>query len=1183
MADITYKASQDSPQNIPGFEQYQDSDKNLVTSYQVNSIFDSNKNFAELHILDLADTLLQSEYDYTQYTLLANAQSAGKEGASVLTIDPIQDALTYGFAFGGVKVLYHFLNDLYTSDKSSLDFYIDSISPDRTELRLLTQKLTPEQIVSYTNSVKSRLQDQSDFSEFRLNFKNNSILIAINIDTLDSVNGKAVVVKLYEPLPAEISKKATLSIVESISDSVAYELDYEVAERVPANLALRSPNFNLDLQEYNIVPTEYFNYDELLSYKVNNANSEIYSMINEKGVDLSIDYSDYSNFIHFSSAQERLLNFKYKVDLLTQYSQSLNTVKGVTGGPQGVSGSVIYYENLYQGIINNFDHYERFLYYESGSNSWPKSNTTKPYINLPSKDPVTNIAVPEVTTWFNEALTNSVAYDASNYNILTQTIPTYISDDDNNQNYLTFIYMIGQHFDNLWIYGKAVTDKYDADNRLNHGISKDLVGEALKNFGVKLYTSNKSTEDLFSALIGQAYQSGSEVINHYITGSLTGSNTPIQPSSYDGYQKEVQKRIYHNLPLLLKSKGTERGLRALINCFGIPSDILKIKLYGGRNVEDTPFFGDYQYYTSSLDKIRTDHTGSITSGSTLSQYTSIIHRDNKYTDDLHNIEVGFSPTDNIDNYIISQSASTFNIDNYIGDPRDLSLDSYSGLGKVAESILGNLDQYNLQDYVRLIKFFDNVIFKMIKDFIPARAIADTGIIIKPNLLNRSKAKSINVSGSQSELEYFATIDTAFISGSDGGVYENSRVFSTNYTASVQTPIGTSSLSYNEEQAKYNGELSGSHIVISTGEWNANNPYKELQVASANFDIRLVSSSQGFCVLLPATPPDFIEPNKLYGVGSFFTGITTNTTYTVNGNPIIPNPTFNFTGLVAQYGKITLIATDPISAECTKTVTNIPYGVCNLVTHPTISWYPNQPINLTIYLTTGSNDQTGPSLKYYAGTTPIANPTSYVFSNPNTPVVIKLKDIELPGCETSMVVNVLPDVLSPPITVSYYYFELYFKTPSGTVTYVDENGIQQSIILTNNSEAQQGNGIPARTGRIVAQRIISITSGIDDITEGYNSYNETPQVVGGTIKIKSITFTNLTNQPLAVQAIGYYNNGRGDLGEFEITETLGPRDTINRFIKDENTVCSVYLYEYQSYSRFIFTPTERNKVTVTFSK
>jgi hypothetical protein len=52
---------------------------------------------------------------------------------------------------------------------------------------------------------------------------------------------------------------------------------------------------------------------------------------------------------------------------------------------------------------------------------------------------------------------------------LINSIPTFLRDDPTNASYITFIHMIGQHFDNIWIYGKAVSDKYDADNRLDFG------------------------------------------------------------------------------------------------------------------------------------------------------------------------------------------------------------------------------------------------------------------------------------------------------------------------------------------------------------------------------------------------------------------------------------------------------------------------------------------------------------------------------------------------------------------------------------------------------------------------------------------------------------------------------------------------------------------------------------------
>jgi len=1094
MAEITYQLNGELPENIPGFEQYQDKDTNLIESFQINNLFDPTKNFSELHILDLADTLLSSKYYYTGYKLSLNAQSAGKDGASILTIDPIQDALNSGYSFGGIKLLYHFLNDLYTPDNTTLDFYIDSISPDRTELQLLTHNLTAEDVVRYTELVKTNLKSQSYFSEFRLNFKNNNLLIGVNIDNLDTINGKAVVIKLYEPLPDDFDIKSTLSLVEIISDSIAYEIDYQQTLDEPVFPTLRSANFNLDIQDENVIPTQYLNYDDLLSYKVSNTNSEIYSMISEKGVELSIDYSDYSNFVHFSSAQERLLNFKYKLDLLASYSQSLATKGSATGGAQGVSGSVAYYEGLYQGIINNFDHYERFLYYESGSSSWPKTNNVKPYINQ-----VSSLA----TTWYNSALTAAVAYDSTNYNSLIETIPTYLRDDPANDNYLTFVYMVGQHFDNLWVYGDAVTDKYDNDNRLNYGISKDLVGEALKNFGVKLYTSNKSIEDLFSTFIGQAYQSGSEKINYYITGSLTGSNTPIQPTSFDNYQKEIQKRIYHNLPLLLKSKGTERGLRALINCFGIPGDILDIKLYGGRDTYKRPVLGDSQYYTSSLDKIRLDNTGSIVSGDTLSNYTSIVKRDDKYTDDIHVIEVGFSPTDNIDTYIVSKSAATFSIDDYLGDPRSLYLDNYSGLYRTANTLLssslGTSGSYDLRDYVRLIKFFDNTVFKMVKDFIPARSVADTGVIIKPHILNVSKAKSVRVSGSRPE--YTGSIDTAFISSKNASTFNfQENEYGTSYSDSIQTPNGilTEDRLHGQEQAKYNGELLRSSIVASSRDLNKANRYKVLSYIENNYDIVFVSSSNEVCILSTnsgLSNPVFIDPNIVYTNVDFFSNTNPSTSYSAsNSATAIPfTPTYNGINLnngyqfntgLSQYDYFYIKADNwnYTLGSCTQTIT-ARYGICGLSAKKLSSYSVVQyssTKNNTYDLRTWFDKYAGQSeLQYtasYNGTTVgITNPDSYKFNQSiGTSVTILVIDTKLASsCTAKQVVNVNSCVLGATsvsdwasITFSgeYRFIEFeysYWKAYNiATARYAEFNRRQLGRSRTNSSGQLSTWGIQA---------------------------------------------------------------------------------------------------------------------------
>jgi len=992
MADITYIIKQDLPENITGVEQISQLDSQLINEFEINNLFNRDKHYVELHVFDLVDNLLESDYNYTNYKQLGNAQSAGKEGASILTIDPIEDIKKYSYSTGDVKLFYNFLNDLFTGDKSKAEFYIQEISSDRTELKLQTLKLFNEEVSNYVTKIKEDLLSQSYFTEFRLNFQNNNLLIGVNIDILIESGNNVVAVKLYEPLPEEYTIKSTLNIVEIISDSAVFQVESSVDIDIERPTYLRPANFNIETLDNEVVPTEYLNYQELFSFPINNSNNELYSLINEKGAELSINHSEYSNFVHFSSAYERLLNFKYKLSLLENYSENIAQVENSTSQSVGTVGSIQYFTHLTEGILNNFDHYERFLYYESSSYSWPKSNSTKPYENLPT---TSSIAI----NWYSTQLSIANRYDATNLNALVNTIPSFLRDDTNNENYLTFIHMIGQHFDNLWIYTKGVSDKYDADNRLNFGISKDLIGEVLKNFGVKLYTSNKSTEDLFSSFIGQSYQSGSEQINFYITGSLTGSNTPIEPSSLDNYQKEIHKRFYHNLPLLLKSKGTERGLRALINCFGIPSDILKIKYYGGRNIEERPFLGEYQYYTSSLDKVRLDNTGSITSGSTLSGYTSIIKRDGKYTDDLHTIEVGFSPTDNVDNYIISQLANDFNINDYLGDPRNLTSNTYQGLNEVVESIISTMDTYDVKDYVRLIKFFDNTVFRMIKDFIPARTVPNTGIIIKPHILDRSKAKSVEVTYSQPE--YSGSIDTAFISGSNGGSFKKEQGENTTvYEEIVQTPTGLRSvLRHLHEEAKFDGEFSNSELIVTNGELNNDNTVKYPTFNPYLYNISFWGNADNLCILAN-TPPNgndgkyYITPGT-YPITSFFSGLPT------NGEILLDNINVSFpytftTSSYTQYQEIDLQVSNTNIQTCTSSA-DIVFGVCELgITDQFPSAIlPETSYNITTWFTTGSNPPG--SIQYSITPGTVVNPSAHIFgSTPGISYTVKIEDIYLGG-------------------------------------------------------------------------------------------------------------------------------------------------------------------------------------------
>ena len=130
-------------------------------------------------------------------------------------------------------------------------------------------------------------------------------------------------------------------------------------------------------------------------------------------------------------------------------------------------------------------------------------------------------------------------------------------------------------------------------------------------------------------------------------------------------------------------------------------------------------------------------------GNTLSPYISVqqtSYLSESFNRDINYIEVAFSPQDEVNDDIISQLGN-FNIGDYIGDPRQVSSSatSYPDFDRLRNEYFSKYTHsYDLWDYIRLIKFYDNSLFKMIKDFTPARASLATGIVIKQTLLERNK-------------------------------------------------------------------------------------------------------------------------------------------------------------------------------------------------------------------------------------------------------------------------------------------------------------------------------------------------------------------------------------------------------------------------------------------------------------
>jgi len=323
-------------------------------------------------------------------------------------------------------------------------------------------------------------------------------------------------------------------------------------------------------------------------------------------------YDAFNEFIHFSSAKNRIENFIQKLSLIESYENDLSILSSITGSTSGsneiISNKTIL-ENKITNVIQNFDGYEYYLYFDSGSSSFPKQNSIPPYIPFSTTSS-------EATTWLgtdNEIdplcggiILSASFYDNKNQNNLLYTVPEFIRENTDNSQYVLFVNMIGHYFDEIWLYTKNITEKLNNTNELDKGVPLDLISKTIESFGFNLIGTNLNNLDNTIGFLGQESGSftpstGSEYITDYIAVNQNNStnywNPEIEtfdfPYPTDNIGKEIMKRLYHNMVYLLKKKGTVSGLRQLINCWGIPSTILRINEFGGKNKDNT---NDYDYW-----------------------------------------------------------------------------------------------------------------------------------------------------------------------------------------------------------------------------------------------------------------------------------------------------------------------------------------------------------------------------------------------------------------------------------------------------------------------------------------------------------------------------------------------------------------------------------------------------------
>lgn len=411
--------------------------------------------------------------------------------------------------------------------------------------------------------------------KYILNFGNNNIAKIVNF-AFDA-NSYNLIVKLASPLDIQFQELDRGWIAfEIISPVVEKILLVNILSELIGN-QLRGPNFDINVEEAQSIATSLQSWNDLLSANVT-TNQQIidkYFGNSLSGIKLNVNYGEFDNFIHFSSAEERVENFKYKLELIEYYTARINTLSSSTGS---IGANLVEATTNRDNVISGFDGFEKYLFYEQTGSQlytfsscsvqpWPKQNVSSSLITYAQQVSTTS-SIAE--TYYSDLLEKAQIYDRFNIHSLRKSIPLHIGSDEYNADYILFVDMIGHYYDIIWSYIKHMTDNSIRQENPKDGIAQDLIYYIAKSLGVDVY-NGKSAQELWK------YALGVDTAGSYIqTGSM-------QSLSYEDTTKEVWRRIVNNLPYLYKTKGTARSIKALLSCYGIPTTILNIKEYGGVN------------------------------------------------------------------------------------------------------------------------------------------------------------------------------------------------------------------------------------------------------------------------------------------------------------------------------------------------------------------------------------------------------------------------------------------------------------------------------------------------------------------------------------------------------------------------------------------------------------------------
>ena len=389
---------------------------------------------------------------------------------------------------------------------------------------------------------------------------------------------KTLVFKLYEPLPREVQPNEQVWV--SKIQSIPYVEQITIVNEEVEECIELIPNFGTDICGENI---GYQLYDDLIASGSSSSTKLLTEYVSGSGFDLkkldinfvsssrevsgSIyvdgDYTyAWNNFVKYSSAEERIDNFMYKVKLIEFYEDKITKLQSGSfhTGSVTLKNEINRNSESIQKVEDEFDAFESFLYTSSSIDglTYPGAGGN----SISSSDSS------DVTSWYNTIISNAQNYDYYNKDYLVNNLPLHVQDSEDSEQFKMFFNMMGHHFDVLYSYTKSIAQKKNLEHKYDIGIKDSLLSEMLKSLSWDAKIPAKA-QSLWEYAFGE-----------------TSTGTSVSSMTGKQIQNEVWRRLLNNLPYLMKHKGSSRAVKAALTCYGVPSSMLTIMEFGGPRSAD---------------------------------------------------------------------------------------------------------------------------------------------------------------------------------------------------------------------------------------------------------------------------------------------------------------------------------------------------------------------------------------------------------------------------------------------------------------------------------------------------------------------------------------------------------------------------------------------------------------------